>query len=138
MAWDVERTDWRTFRLDRMREPVATDWRFRPREHPDPAGYVQRSVAEAPYRHVARLRVNASPQRVRDMVPPQVGRVEPDPADGWCTLFLAADHLDWLAVYVARLGVDVQILDPPALREAVAALAGRLAAIAGPATPPPG
>ncbi|MGI5239663.1 helix-turn-helix transcriptional regulator [Dactylosporangium sp. CA-139066] len=133
MAWDVDREDWRTFRLDRMREPAATGWHFRPREHPDPVGYVQRSVAESPYRHVARLRVHATPERVRDMVPPQVGRVEPDPADGWCTLHLAADHLDWLAVYVARLErFDVQILEPPELREAVGALARRLTAMARP------
>src|SRR4051812_15055805 len=31
MAWDTDRDDWRTFRLDRMREVVATTWRFRPR-----------------------------------------------------------------------------------------------------------
>jgi predicted DNA-binding transcriptional regulator YafY len=132
MAWDVDRADWRTFRLDRMRELTATGWHFRPREHPDPAGYVQRSVAEAPYRYIARLRVNAPPQRIRGMVPPQVGRVEDDAADGWCTLVLGADHLDWLAVYVARLGAfEVRILEPPQLREAVGALARRLAAVAG-------
>src|SRR5690606_19648442 len=43
MAWDVDRDDWRTFRLDRMREVRATTWRFRPRQHPDPVTYVQRS-----------------------------------------------------------------------------------------------
>jgi predicted DNA-binding transcriptional regulator YafY len=56
MPRDVDRDDWRTFRLDRMREVVATTWRFRAREHPDPVAYVQRSVTEAPYRYLARVR----------------------------------------------------------------------------------
>src|SRR3954464_6022871 len=36
MAYDVERDDWRTFRLDRMSRVKATTWRFSTREHEDP------------------------------------------------------------------------------------------------------
>ena len=131
MAWDVDRDDWRTFRLDRMREVVATTWRFRPREHPDPVAHVQRSVTEAPYRHLARVRLRARPEQVRELVPPQVGRVEDD-RDGWCVLVTGGDDLDWLAVHVARLGFDAEVLEPPELREAAARLARRVAAMAGP------
>ncbi|MPY83703.1 MAG: WYL domain-containing protein [Actinophytocola sp.] len=130
MAWDVDRDDWRTFRLDRMREAVATTWRSRAREHPDPVGYVQRSMTEAPYRHLARVRVRARPGQVRELVPPQVGRVEDD-GDGWCVLVAGGDDLDWLAIHVARLGFEVEVLEPPELREAAARLARRLAAMAG-------
>ncbi|RNG19589.1 helix-turn-helix transcriptional regulator [Streptomyces botrytidirepellens] len=132
MAWDTDRDDWRTFRLDRMREVTATTWRFRPREHPDPVAYVQQSVTGAPYRYVARVRLHAPPARVRELVPPQVGRVEDD-RDGWCVLVAGGDNLDWLAVHVARLGIEAEILDPPELREAAARLARRIAAMAGPA-----
>ncbi|SCL34409.1 Predicted DNA-binding transcriptional regulator YafY, contains an HTH and WYL domains [Micromonospora rhizosphaerae] len=130
MARDVDRDDWRTFRLDRMREVVATTWRFRPREHPDPVAYVQRSVTEAPYRYLARVRVHARPDRVRELVPPQVGRVEDD-RDGWCVLVVGGESLDWLAVHVARLGFEAEVLEPPELREAIVLLARRLAAMAG-------
>nr|WP_067821735.1 YafY family protein [Actinomadura kijaniata] len=130
MAWDVDRDDWRTFRLDRMREATATTWRFRAREHPDPVAYVRRSVTEAPYRHLARIRMHAPPERVRELVPPQVGRVEDD-RDGWCVLVVGGDDLDWLAVRVARLGFEAQVLEPPELREAAARLARRLAAMTG-------
>lgn len=130
MAWDADRDDWRTFRLDRMRTVEATTWRFRPREHPDPAAFVQRAVAEAPYRHVARVRLRAAAQEVRERVPPQVGRVEDD-RDGWCVLVAAADRLDVIAVHVARLGYEAQVLDPPELRTAATELASRLAALAG-------
>ncbi|MFC4005106.1 helix-turn-helix transcriptional regulator [Prauserella oleivorans] len=131
MAWDVDRDDWRTFRLDRMRDVVATTWHFRPREHPDAAAYVQRSVAEAPYRHLARVRLHAPPDRVRRLVPPQVGRVEDDRA-GWCVLIVGGDDLDWLAMHVARLGYEAEVLEPPELREAAARLARRLTAMAAP------
>ncbi|WP_088995680.1 helix-turn-helix transcriptional regulator [Micromonospora echinaurantiaca] len=130
MARDVDRDDWRTFRLDRMREVVATTWRFRAREHPDPVAYVQRSVTEAPYRYLARVRLHAGPDRVRELVPPQVGRVEDD-RDGWCVLVVGGENLDWLAAQVARLGYEAEVLEPPELREAAALLARRLAAMAG-------
>ncbi|MCW3814300.1 YafY family transcriptional regulator [Micromonospora sp. DR5-3] len=130
MAWDVDRDDWRTFRLDRMREVVATTWRFRPREHPDPVAYVQRSVTEAPYRYLARVRVHARSDQVPELVPPQVGRVEDDD-DGWCVLVVGGETLDWLAAQVARLGFEAEVLEPPELRAAIALLARRLAAMAG-------
>jgi predicted DNA-binding transcriptional regulator YafY len=128
MARDVDRADWRTFRLDRMREVVTTTWRFPAREHPDPVAYVQRSVAEAPYRHLARVRIHAPPDRVRELVPPQVGRVEDD-RDGWCVLVVGGE-LDWLAVHIARFDFEVEVLEPPELREAAARLARRLTTIA--------
>ncbi|MFY1597626.1 helix-turn-helix transcriptional regulator [Micromonospora sp. WMMD737] len=130
MAWDVDRADWRTFRLDRMCEVAATTWRFQAREHPDPVAYVQRSVTGAPYRHLARVRVRAHPDQVRKLVPPQVGRVEDD-RDGWCVLAIGGDDLDWLAMHAARLGFEAEVLEPPELRESVVLLARRLAAMAG-------
>ncbi|WP_433220834.1 helix-turn-helix transcriptional regulator [Dactylosporangium sp. CS-047395] len=128
MGWDLDRDDWRTFRLDRMRDVAATGWRFRAREHPDPAAFVQRAVTESPYRHVARVRLRAPADRVRELVPPQVGRVEDDGGE-WCVLVSGADRLDAIAVHVARLGFETQILEPAELREAARDLAARLTAI---------
>lgn len=128
MAWDVDRDAWRTFRLDRMHDATATTWRFKPREHPDPVEYVQRSFTEAPYTHVARIRLRAHPDQVRDLVPPQVGRVEED-RDGWCILIVGGE-LDWLAMHVARLGFETEVLEPPELRETAARLSRHLAAMA--------
>lgn len=129
MAWDVDRDDWRTFRLDRMREATATTWRFQPREHPDPVAHVQTSVVAAPYRYVARVRVRADADRVRAMVPPSVGRVDDD-RDGWCLLTAGGDDPEWLAMHVARMDLEVQVLGPPEVRDAAARLSRRLATIA--------
>ncbi|KAA5833448.1 YafY family transcriptional regulator [Saccharopolyspora hirsuta] len=129
MAFDVDRDDWRTFRLDRMHDATATTWRFRPREHPDPVAYVQRATSEAPYRHLARVRLRATATRVRELVPPQVAKVE-EAEEGWCTLTAGGDDLDWLAMHIARLGFETEVLDPPELREAAQRLAHHLAAMA--------
>ncbi|MBF6173394.1 helix-turn-helix transcriptional regulator [Nocardia blacklockiae] len=131
MAWDIDRADWRTFRLDRIRDLETTTWRFRPREHPDPVAYVQQAVAESPYRYLARIRLRAKPEQVRELIPPQVGRVEDD-TDGWCVLVVAGESLDQLAVRTVRLGFEAQVLEPPELRTAAAELADRLAAMVAP------
>lgn len=47
----------------------TSTWRFRLREHPDPAQYVQESVTAAPYRYVACLGFEAEvlePSALRD------------------------------------------------------------------------
>lgn len=123
MAYDLDREDWRTFRLDRMREVESTTWQFRPRDHPDPARYVQESITASPYRHVARVRLHAPVEEVRRMVPPQVARVEADAVEGWCLLIAGADDLNWLAMRIALLEFEVEVLEPLALREAAAHLA---------------
>ena len=129
MAWDTDRDDWRTFRLDRMRDTAATTWRFRPRDHPDPAAYVQQSVVASPYRFVAKVRVHAPAAEVRDQMPPQVGSVEEDD-DGWSLLVIGGDDLGWMAAHLARLGHDLEILEPPELKDAAARMAATLTAMA--------
>lgn len=135
MAYDLDRDDWRTFRLDRMDEVEATTWRYRPREHPDPVAYVQDAITTAPYRHQARVRLRAPAAEVRRRVPPQAGRVEPD-RDGWCVLTAGGDDLPWLAMHIAALQLETEILEPPELRQAAARLAKNLTAMATGATQP--
>ncbi len=120
MAWDTDREDWRTFRLDRMRELTTTTWRFKPRDHPDPGTSVQRSVTDAPYRYLARIRIDAAPDHIRELVPPLAGRVEGN------VLIFGGEDLDWMAVHVARIPFEAEILEPPELKIAVAHLANRL------------
>jgi predicted DNA-binding transcriptional regulator YafY len=113
-----------------MQDVVATARRFDAREHPDPVAYVQQSVTEAPYRYRARIRIHAQPDQVQQLVPPQVGRVEPE-GEGWCVFVAGGDDLDWLAMHVARLGFDAEVFEPPELRQATVSLAHRLATMAG-------
>jgi predicted DNA-binding transcriptional regulator YafY len=126
LAWDLDRDDWRTFRLDRMREVTATTWVFAPRDAPDAVEYVSRSITQSPYRHVARVRFDAPAETVARLIPPSAGTVEPVD-DATCVLTAGADHLDHLCVHLASVGAGFTVLDPPELRTVMAELAGRLA-----------
>ncbi len=58
-----------------------------------------------------------------------MGSVE-EQADGWSLLVVGSDDLDWLAAHLARLGHDLEILEPPELRDAAARMATALTAMA--------
>ncbi|MGN6577229.1 MAG: helix-turn-helix transcriptional regulator [Nocardioides sp.] len=125
LAYDVDRDDWRTFRLDRMRDVAETTWTFTARAAPDAREYVARSVTQSPYRHVARVRFAVPAEQVRERIPATAGTVEP--VDDTSSLLTAgADHLDHLCVYLASVGAEFTVLDPPELREVMADLAQRL------------
>jgi predicted DNA-binding transcriptional regulator YafY len=125
LAFDLDKDDWRTFRLDRMRDVVATTWVFAARDAPDAAEFVSRSVTQSPYRHVARVRFEAPAAEVAQHIPPSAGTVEPVGEDA-CVLTAGADHLDHLCVYLASVGADFTVLEPPELRTVMAELAARL------------
>lgn len=130
MAFDVDRDDWRTFRLDRMTDVRPTTWRFRSRDHEDPAAYVQRAVASAAYRFQARVLVHAPLAEVADRT--SVRSVALTAVDERTTLLEAgAETLSGLAFHLAALGWDFEVQEPPELRAALAELGGRALRAAG-------
>lgn len=127
MAYDIERSDWRTFRVDRLRPRSPTGPRFVPRDPPEEAAtYVSQSVASSPYRYQARILMHAPLDVVADQASPTAGRLEPVDEHS-CILHTGSNSLDQLALYVGIKGVDFEVLDPPELIEHVRALAGRFA-----------
>ena len=129
MAFDLDRDDWRSFRLDRMSAVRATTWRFRRREHQDPAAYIQRAVTVAGYRYRARVRVHAPAEEVRRATTASTVTVEPVD-DASCLLLTGSDSLYALALHLGLLGWDFEVLDPPELREALATLGARFTSAA--------
>jgi predicted DNA-binding transcriptional regulator YafY len=130
MAYDVERDDWRTFRLDRMSRVEATTWRFRQREHEDPASYVQRSVASSGYRIQARVVVHAPLAEVADRT--SVSSVVLSAVDGETTLLEAgAESIYGLAFHLSWLGFEFEVQEPAELRDALAEMGGRALRAAG-------
>jgi predicted DNA-binding transcriptional regulator YafY len=127
LAWDTARDGWRTFRADRITSPQITGPRFTPRDPPggDAAAYVSRSVSSAPYRYQARIRLHAPAKAAAERLPPTVGHIQAD-GEHACILHTGAESPDVLAIYVAIIGTEFEILDPPELAEHVLALAGRL------------
>jgi predicted DNA-binding transcriptional regulator YafY len=128
VAWDRRRADWRTFRVDRLNRPAATGVRFAPRRLParDPAAYVEQSIAGAGRRYEARVTVHAAADELAKRIPYVAGALEPIDA-GRCEYRTSDDDLDWLALRIAMLGVDVEVHEPPELRAQLKALARRLA-----------
>lgn len=130
MAWDVDREDWRTFRLDRMSEVAPGTWRFTPREHPDPVAFVQRSVSSAPYRFTAVVRIHAPGDEVRDRVSPAAAEVV-DETGTTCVMTTGADSLRYLALELFWFREEIEVLEPPELRQELVIVAGQLLRAAG-------
>lgn len=128
VAFDVDRDDWRTFRVDRMEPKIPTGPRFTPRDPPfdDVASYVSRNVSAAAWRYRAQVTVHAPAEVVAERINPAVGTVQAiDEAS--CVLHTGADSIQTLAVYLSLLGVDFTVTEPPELVAYVNELARRYA-----------
>jgi len=134
LAYDLDRADWRSFRVDRMTGVSARTWRFRPRPAPDAATYVQESVAIRVYPHRARFLVHASADTVRAQVPASAAVVRPRGSES-CEVLSGAASLDFVLMHVLLLGHAFEALDPPELRGRCRELAERLRAAGAPSSP---
>lgn len=126
VAYDLDRADWRSFRLDRMAAPGTTGARFRPRKLPaaDAASFVTDRLGGRRERHQVRVVVHADPAAVRRRVGGW-STVEPHP-DG-CLMSMQADSLDWSVLALGGLAADFTVLEPPALSEMLREWADRFA-----------
>jgi predicted DNA-binding transcriptional regulator YafY len=127
VAWDCDREDWRTFRVDRLARLSPAGTRFTPRALPndDPAAFVAANLSGAPSRYQARVTLHAPAEQVTGRPLFTGSTVEPID-DETCELRTSDDSLDWLAVRVAMVGVDFEVHEPPELVERIAELGARL------------
>jgi len=127
LAYDLDRDDWRTFRVDRVARPIQPGARFTPRPEPagDTATYVSESLTRAPYRYQATILFHAPLAEVAGTTSPTAGRLEARDERS-CVYYTGAEALDTIAVYIALKGIDFEVLEPPELKEFVAGLAARL------------
>jgi predicted DNA-binding transcriptional regulator YafY len=125
LTYDRDRQDWRSLRLDRMADVRAVGSTFIPREAPDAATYVRRSISSSPYRHVARVRYQASQEVLAGFFSAASVQIEDDGPDA-CIVTTGADDPEQMVPWLAMPGVDFEVLEPPEVIEAVAAVAERL------------
>jgi len=126
VAWDTDRDDWRTFRVDRIEPRPPAGPRFTPRAlppDPDITARVARDVREATWRYRARVVVAASADHVRSRLPVPVD-VHPFGEDR-CTFEPGSDHPEMLALYLGLLDAEFTVVDSPELVTALRALTGR-------------
>ena len=124
VAFDLDRDDWRNFRLDRVRAPKLTGHRFTRAEEPDTAAMVLEGITVAAYAFRAEVLLRADLRTAAAEVPVTVGSLKP--VRGGTLLRLGADDLDWIARFLSGLPFAFEVRDPPELRAAVRAHGRRL------------
>jgi predicted DNA-binding transcriptional regulator YafY len=131
-AWDADRNDWRTFRVDRIEQRPVAGRRFTRRKAPDGdfAAYVARSVSTGGYVYQARVIIHAPLAKAAAKIPATAGKLEAID-DDTCLLEMGAFSLDWLSMYLVMSGFAFTVREPPELIEQMRALAERLRQAAG-------
>ncbi|NYT93443.1 WYL domain-containing protein [Salinispora sp. H7-4] len=136
LAWDLERDDWRVFRVDRMTLHTPTGVRFQPRVIPadNVVEYVVGRVSKAAWTYRARVLVHAPAATVaaKLRIPVDIEVVD----DFTCQVELGADHPDRLALWMTQLDLDLEVIDGAELAAAFARLATRFRRAAVGAAPP--
>ena len=129
IAWDLGREDWRTFRLDRLRDVELAGRRFVPRDIPggDAAAYFSASIASLVSALEAVVVVDAPYAGVVEALSLVDHTLVEDAAES-CTLRLQATELDSLLVAVARLALraSVRVVEPDDLAAEVDAMVANL------------
>lgn len=131
VAWDLDREDWRTFRVDRVRPRTPTGPRFTPRELP--GGSVSAFVT-------GRFRGNDGattdwPCQGEVVLHLPAAEIAPFAQDGIveelgphrCRLTLGSWSWTGLAAAIGRFGTEFEVIGPPQLATACADLATRYA-----------
>jgi predicted DNA-binding transcriptional regulator YafY len=127
VAWDLDRADWRTFRVDRLTPRTPTGPRFTPRDLPggDVAGFVAERFASTGWACVGEAVLHAPADQVARWS--GGGSVVEPLDDRRCRLVSGSWSWTGLAAQLGMFGVEVEIVGPPELRAAALELAGRFA-----------
>ncbi|SEE83337.1 helix-turn-helix transcriptional regulator [Ruania alba] len=132
LGFDLDRADWRSFRLDRLSDPEPTGHRFRPREVPggDAAAYIRRGLRRSDQGPQVSAVLAADADRVRE----QIGRwcevTELGP--GRCRVRAESAHPEWMAFALAHTGAEISAVEPESLRAVMRTWASRFTQAVGP------
>ncbi|WP_113698765.1 helix-turn-helix transcriptional regulator [Nonomuraea lactucae] len=127
LGWDLDRSDWRVFRIDRVRGLARTGVRHSPRELPagTALAYLRQGLNRE--RRRVRLAVRAEPHEVADALKYQDAQIQRvDDRETHVTVWL--DSWEWLVLNLAFLDADFSIVEPSDMREECSAFARRLLA----------
>ncbi|MEU8826294.1 YafY family protein [Streptomyces sp. NPDC048636] len=127
VAWDVDRADWRTYRVDRITPTPPHGARVAPRRPPadDLAGYVSRGVSTAVYAERATVLLKVPLERAAARVSPSAGVLEA--VDEYsCLLHTGAHGLDVMVVHIMLMGFDFEVREPAELNDHIRLIRDRL------------
>lgn len=129
LAWDLDRVDWRTFRVDRIASVEVPGSTFAPRA-PLPDTMVHRGT-DGPR---AVIHFEAPVSAVSARLHAEAGVLEAAGED-CCRYTSPPDDWAWLAAMAALVGVPYRVESPPELVAETERLAARAAAAAAPRSP---
>jgi len=133
LAYDTERADWRTFRIDRIDKVQTTGTRVPPRQPPadDPAEFVTARLNDlAPvFRATVTLALPAPQAATR--LGDYAGELQPVD-DASCRWHSPEDTIDWLAVRLTLVGCDFTVHGPVELVDHLRQLGSRITRAATP------
>lgn len=123
VSFDLERDDWRVFRVDRIAKALPTGARYQPREMPesDPAAFLSSKLYSLLPTYEAVVVVDLPAAKV----PPHLGTVEPID-DERSRVRAGADTLEWLAFRFVTAGCEFTVEQPPELVDYLRKLGGRV------------
>ena len=136
VAWDLDREDWRTFRLDRITDLHITKRRFDPRPLPadDAAAYVAQRLASFPAAHSVDVVVQAPLAEVQRHLGPWGTATNVDTNGVEETrIAMNVDDLSWVVLMLAAINAEIRHADPPELLALLHTLGQRFSGAAGPA-----
>jgi predicted DNA-binding transcriptional regulator YafY len=125
VGYDLDRQDWRSFRLDRLTGPAGAGARFRPRALPggDAAAFVRAGISSARAGYEVEALLDAPAGRVRE----RIGRwvtVQPAGPDR-CRIRMTTDSLDWPLMALGTVGAEFSVVSPPELVDRLRDWGGR-------------
>ncbi|MEU9283148.1 YafY family protein [Streptomyces sp. NPDC048275] len=133
VAYDLDRADWRTFRVDRVAEPFATGARFAPRELPtgSAAEFLRQSMHRRQETYDFEVVFAAPTEFVAARLPAWLGAPEPIDEHSCRLRSSSSDSVEWLTVRITMVDCEFTVRRPPELVDCVRKLGGRLARAAG-------
>ncbi|MFN8021109.1 MAG: YafY family protein [Acidimicrobiales bacterium] len=126
VAFDIDRDDWRTFRVDRLDAPIASRNTFRPRRLPadDLVEYVRAGFEELRTQHRVELEIDLPAETVRAgygqwATVTALGRRR-------CRVVMESDSFVWPTHLLAELDAPFRVVSPPEFERHLRGLADRL------------
>lgn len=131
IAWDSERSDWRSFRVDRLQGAPTAGAAFVPRPvPPDVAQRLERGIAYAPFACRVTLRLRGTVDELQAALPVWCGVLEPDTATH-SLLRVGADSPESLLAQVLMIGQDAELVEGDDMAPALRAVLARMGALFG-------
>ena len=118
VARDIDRADWRTFRLDRVKKPESVGTRFEHKDPPDPVAMVTEGVSMVTYPFRARIRIFLPLEEATKRFP-RTNVVIQAEAPHSTIVELGSASIYRMIGYLAGMYPPCEVLDPPELRDAL-------------------